>query len=163
MGEGTDSKPKDSNTVVLAGLRIAVGLLFLIFGEYKVFGTQFTLGGGFQSWIHRFLAQGAYPCMVPILQNFVLVHGRAIAFVGGLWRVRDWSGTHFGRSGAHSKRIWADLHAGAVICVELSRCTCGILAILRCCAGSSGLGALLCRVCTWGRRSRSLITPQVGT
>jgi len=92
MGEGTDSKPKDSNTVVLAGLRIAVGLLFLIFGEYKVFGTQFTLGGGFQSWIHRFLAQGAYPCMVPILQNFVLVHGRAIAFVGGLWRVRDWSG-----------------------------------------------------------------------
>jgi len=27
-----------------AGLRVAVGILFLIFGEYKVFGTEFTLG-----------------------------------------------------------------------------------------------------------------------
>jgi len=72
---------KDTNTIVLAGLRVAVGLLFLIFGEYKVFGTQFTLGGGFQFWIHRFLADGAYPFMVPILQNFVLVHGTAMAFL----------------------------------------------------------------------------------
>jgi uncharacterized membrane protein YphA (DoxX/SURF4 family) len=72
---------KDTNAFVLAGLRIAVGLLFLIFGEYKVFGTQFTLGGGFQIWIHRFLADGAYPFMVPLLENHVLPHGTAIAFV----------------------------------------------------------------------------------
>lgn len=39
---------EDRNTVVLAGLRISVGLLFIIFGEYKVFGSQFTMGGGFQ-------------------------------------------------------------------------------------------------------------------
>jgi uncharacterized membrane protein YphA (DoxX/SURF4 family) len=71
----------DRNAVVLAVLRIAVGVLFLIFGEYKVFGTQFTLGGGFQSWIHRFLADGAYPFMIPILRNFVLPHGTSIAFV----------------------------------------------------------------------------------
>jgi uncharacterized membrane protein YphA (DoxX/SURF4 family) len=75
------SEKKDRNSFVLAGLRVAVGLLFLIFGEYKVFGTQFTLGGGFQFWIHRFLAEGAYPFMVPILQNFVLVHGTAMAFL----------------------------------------------------------------------------------
>jgi hypothetical protein len=56
----------------LTGLRIAVGILFLIFGEYKVFGTQFTIGGGFQYWINRFLAEGAYPFMVPVLKNFVL-------------------------------------------------------------------------------------------
>jgi len=31
----------DRNAVALTGLRIAVGLLFLIFGQYKVFGTQF--------------------------------------------------------------------------------------------------------------------------
>jgi len=67
--------------MVLAGLRIAVGVLFLIFGEYKVFGTQFTLGGGFQSWINRFLAHGVYPFMAPILQGFVLRHGTAIAFL----------------------------------------------------------------------------------
>lgn len=69
------------NDRILAGLRIAVGLLFLIFAEYKVFGRQFTLGGGFQWWIHRFLAGGAYPFMVPVLQGFVLRHGTALAFL----------------------------------------------------------------------------------
>lgn len=71
----------DRNAAVLAGLRIAVGVLFLIFGQYKVFGTQFTLGGGFQFWINRFLEQGAYPFMAPILRDFVLPQGTAIAFL----------------------------------------------------------------------------------
>jgi thiosulfate dehydrogenase [quinone] large subunit len=65
----------------LTALRIAVGVLFLIFAEYKVLGTQFTLGGGFQYWINRFIADGAYPFMVPVLKSFVLVHGTAIAFL----------------------------------------------------------------------------------
>ena len=65
----------------LALLRIAVGALFLIFAHYKVFGTQFTLGGGFQYWINRFLQDGAYPLMVPVLKNFVLPHATAIAFL----------------------------------------------------------------------------------
>ena len=71
----------DRNTRVLAWLRISVGLLFLIFGQYKVFGSKFTLGGGFQFWINRFLADGAYPFMVPVLQRFVLPHGTAISFL----------------------------------------------------------------------------------
>jgi len=71
----------DSNAKALAYLRIAVGVLFLIFGEYKVFGTHFTLGGGFQGWITRFLTDGAYPFMVPVLRGFVLPHGTAIAFL----------------------------------------------------------------------------------
>ncbi len=71
-----------TNAFALAGLRIAVGCLFLIFAEYKVFGTKFTLGGGFQSWINRFLQDGAaYPFMVPVLQRFVLPNGTAIAFL----------------------------------------------------------------------------------
>lgn len=65
----------------LTGLRVAVGALFLIFAQYKVFGTQFTLGGGFQYWISRFLQDGAYPFMVPVLKHFVLPHARPIAFV----------------------------------------------------------------------------------
>lgn len=69
------------NTRVLAALRIAVGALFLIFGEYKVFGRHFTLGGGFEFWIKRFLVEGAYPFMVPVLQRFVLPHATAIAFL----------------------------------------------------------------------------------
>ncbi len=75
------SKHADRNARVFAGLRIAVGVLFILFGQYKVFGTQFTLGGGFQAWIQSFLAQGAYPFMVPVLRNFVLSHGTAIAFL----------------------------------------------------------------------------------
>src|SRR5216684_3515273 len=71
----------DRNTMVLAWLRIAVGLLFLIFAEYKVFGTAFTLGGGFQGWIRRFLADGAYPFMVAVLRDFVLTHATPIAFL----------------------------------------------------------------------------------
>jgi len=70
-----------SGTKALAGLRIAVGALFLIFGEYKVVGTQFTRGGGFQYWIGRFLQDGAYPFMVPVLKNFALPHATPIAFL----------------------------------------------------------------------------------
>jgi thiosulfate dehydrogenase [quinone] large subunit len=71
----------DKNTRATAALRIAVGVLFLIFGEYKVFGTQFTLGGGFQFWINRFLQEGAYPFMAPVLRGFVLPHATLVAFL----------------------------------------------------------------------------------
>ena len=71
----------DVNTRALAFLRVGVGVFFLIFGEYKVFGTQFTLGGGFQGWITRFLAGGAYPFMVPVLREVVLPYGTAFAFL----------------------------------------------------------------------------------
>src|SRR5215467_11515958 len=72
----------DRNTLAIAGLRIAVGCLFLIFGQYKVLGTQFTLHGGFEFWINRFLQNGeAYPFMVPVLRGFVLPHATAIAFL----------------------------------------------------------------------------------
>jgi uncharacterized membrane protein YphA (DoxX/SURF4 family) len=70
-----------SSTKALTGLRIAVGILFVIFGEYKVFGKQFTIGGGFQYWVNRFLQDGAYPFMVPVLKNFVLPHATPIAFL----------------------------------------------------------------------------------
>jgi uncharacterized membrane protein YphA (DoxX/SURF4 family) len=72
----------DSNARALAFLRIAVGIFFLIFGEYKVFSTQFTLHGGFQFWINKFLQDGgAYPFMAPILRGFVLPHATLIAFL----------------------------------------------------------------------------------
>ena len=72
----------ESNTRALAFLRIGVGIFFLIFGQYKVFGTQFTLHGGFQFWINKFLQDGgAYPFMAPILRGFVLPHATPIAFL----------------------------------------------------------------------------------
>lgn len=78
----TEPRPVESaNGRALAFLRIAVGVFFLIFGEYKVFGTQFTLHGGFQYWIIRFLDGGAYPFMVSTLRGFVLAHATPIAFL----------------------------------------------------------------------------------
>ncbi|MGB9464800.1 MAG: DoxX family protein [Candidatus Acidiferrum sp.] len=73
--------PNDNNARALAVLRIGVGIFFLIFGQYKVFGTQFTLHGGFQFWINRFLEGGVYPFMAPILRGFVLPHSTPIAFL----------------------------------------------------------------------------------
>ena len=69
------------NAYALALLRIGVGIFFLIFGEYKVFGTQFTLHGGFQFWINKFLEGGVYPFMEPVLRGFVLPHATLFAFL----------------------------------------------------------------------------------
>jgi len=53
----------------------------LIFGQYKVFGTAFTLHGGFQFWINKFLEGGVTLSWRPILRGFVLPHGTNIAFL----------------------------------------------------------------------------------
>jgi thiosulfate dehydrogenase [quinone] large subunit len=75
------SAPPTTSARSLSALRIAVGCLFLIFAEYKVFGLQFTRGGGFQYWINLFLQGGAYPFAVPVLRNLVLPHATLIAFL----------------------------------------------------------------------------------
>jgi uncharacterized membrane protein YphA (DoxX/SURF4 family) len=67
-----------TNDRALAALRIAVGLLFVCFGQYKVSGTGFV-SAGFTGWIQRFIEDGAYPFMLPVLKGFVLPHARAIA------------------------------------------------------------------------------------
>ncbi|HEY1892316.1 MAG TPA: DoxX family protein [Steroidobacteraceae bacterium] len=69
------------NDVALAGLRLLLGAIFVIFGQYKVLGTGFTRGGGFQFWINGFLPDRAYPFMVPVLKAFVLPHATAMAFL----------------------------------------------------------------------------------
>jgi thiosulfate dehydrogenase (quinone) large subunit len=79
MKASADSSP--ANRKALAFLRIAAGILFVIFGQYKVFGAQFTRQGGFQFWINKFLADGAYPFMVPVLRSFVLPHATPVAFL----------------------------------------------------------------------------------
>jgi thiosulfate dehydrogenase (quinone) large subunit len=71
----------DRNDVALAFLRIFVGFLFIMFGQYKIFGTQFIYGGGFESYINGFIAHGAYPFMLPVLKNFVLAHHIAVAYL----------------------------------------------------------------------------------
>jgi uncharacterized membrane protein YphA (DoxX/SURF4 family) len=78
----SSTSPERPNDRALAGLRIAVGAFFLIFGSYKVLWTGFTLHGGFQKWITGWLADGsAYPFMAPVLRDLVLPHSTAIAFL----------------------------------------------------------------------------------
>jgi uncharacterized membrane protein YphA (DoxX/SURF4 family) len=64
---------RDPNATAIAVLRIVVGLFFIVFGEYKVFGTQFTLHGGFQHYVSGMIHGGAYPFMVPVLKA-ILAH-----------------------------------------------------------------------------------------
>jgi thiosulfate dehydrogenase [quinone] large subunit len=71
----------DRTATALATLRIFVGIFFLLFGEYKVFGTEFTLHGGFEESIRGFLEQGAYPWMAPVLRHVVLPHAHLWAFL----------------------------------------------------------------------------------
>lgn len=73
--------PLLSNSQALAALRIAVGVLFLIFAQYKILSTEFIWGGGFQYWIHMFIKDGAYPFMKPVLSNLVLPHSTSIAIL----------------------------------------------------------------------------------
>src|SRR5262249_23526112 len=62
---------------------IAVGALFLIFGEYKIVGSEFV-HGGFAGWINRFIEDGAYPFMKPLLRGLVLSHTVFIAWLVAL-------------------------------------------------------------------------------
>jgi thiosulfate dehydrogenase (quinone) large subunit len=78
----TVNPSRDRAVRALAVLRIGVGLLFLVFGQYKVFGAAFTRGGGFEGWINRFINEGgAYPFMVPVLRHLVLAHATPIALL----------------------------------------------------------------------------------
>lgn len=69
------------SVTALTGLRGAIGVLFLLFAEYKVFESQFIWGGGMENWIHHFLHEGAYPFMIPVLGRVVLPHAHLLAFM----------------------------------------------------------------------------------
>ena len=65
-------RKSNANSVALAMLRIAVGFFFVVFGQYKVFGSG-IVRSGFHDYIEGFIRNGAYPFIVPILQ-WILAH-----------------------------------------------------------------------------------------
>ena len=73
--------PVSPNDRALAFLRIGVGCLFLIFAEYKVAEGPSVWSAAFTGWIERFLAEGAYPAMRPILHGFVLPHSAGLSWL----------------------------------------------------------------------------------
>jgi len=58
---------KDKNEVALALLRIVIGFFFVVFGQYKVFGSGFSRSG-FRDYVEGFIRDGAYPFMIPVLR-----------------------------------------------------------------------------------------------
>ena len=82
----------------IAVVRIATGIIFFLFAEYKIVGNEFT-PGGFIHWVGGWVEQGQpVGFFRPVLVNFALVHpvlnarfvawgelGIAISLILGLW------------------------------------------------------------------------------
>jgi thiosulfate dehydrogenase [quinone] large subunit len=73
-------KKSNANSVALALLRIAVGFFFVVFGQYKVFGSGFVRSG-FRGYVGGFIRDGAYPFMVPVLR-WILAHAATSMALG---------------------------------------------------------------------------------
>jgi uncharacterized membrane protein YphA (DoxX/SURF4 family) len=63
----------EQQSKALAFLRISIGLIFLIFAEYKLTSTKF-IWGGMATYIGHFIENGCYPFMRPFLQKLILPH-----------------------------------------------------------------------------------------
>ena len=65
--------PSSGLSKTIAIVRIAVGVFFILFGEYKLSGPGFA-HGGFQEYLHGYIAGGAVGFYRPILARMVLPH-----------------------------------------------------------------------------------------
>jgi uncharacterized membrane protein YphA (DoxX/SURF4 family) len=67
----------------IAGARIATSIFFLLFGEYKVAGPGFA-HGGFQTYLHDYIANGALDFYRPVLSALVLPHAVFFGYLVGV-------------------------------------------------------------------------------
>jgi uncharacterized membrane protein YphA (DoxX/SURF4 family) len=67
----------------IAGARIATSIFFLLFGEYKVAGPAFA-HGGFQNYLHEYIASSAVSFYRPVLSGLVLPHAVFFGYVVGI-------------------------------------------------------------------------------
>ena len=66
----------------IAAVRIATAVFFLLFGEYKLFGTGFSQGG-FQEYLRGYIEGAAVGFYRPILAQLVLPHAVFLGYVVG--------------------------------------------------------------------------------
>ena len=64
-------------------MRMAVSVFFLLFGEYKLAGPGFA-HGGFQTYLHEYIASSAVGFYRPVLSGLVLPHAVFFGYVVGL-------------------------------------------------------------------------------
>jgi thiosulfate dehydrogenase (quinone) large subunit len=67
----------------IAGVRIATSVFFLLFGEYKLAGPGFA-HGGFQGYLHDFIALGVVSVYRPVLIGLVLPHAVFFGYTVGV-------------------------------------------------------------------------------
>jgi len=67
----------------IAGVRMATSIFFLLFGEYKLAGAGFA-HGGFQGYLHDYIASSAVSCYRPILSGFILPHAVFFGYLVGV-------------------------------------------------------------------------------
>ena len=67
----------------IAGARIATGVLFLLFGEYKIAGPEFA-HGGFQQYLQGYIRGDALAFYRPFLAHLVLPHAVFFGYVVGV-------------------------------------------------------------------------------
>ncbi len=67
----------------IAVVRIATSIFFILFGEYKVFGSGFA-HGGFQEYLQSYLNGGAVGVYKPILAYLVLPHAVFFGYLVGV-------------------------------------------------------------------------------
>lgn len=68
---------------MIAGVRIATSIFFLLFGEYKVAGPGFA-HGGFQTYLHDYIASSALGFYRPVLSALVLPHAVFFGYLVGV-------------------------------------------------------------------------------
>jgi uncharacterized membrane protein YphA (DoxX/SURF4 family) len=67
----------------IAVVRIATSVFFLLFGEYKLAGPSFARGG-FQTYLHDYIATGAVSFYRPVLSGLVLPHAVFFGYAVGV-------------------------------------------------------------------------------
>jgi uncharacterized membrane protein YphA (DoxX/SURF4 family) len=72
-----------SSQRAIAAVRIATSVFFLLFGEYKVAGPGFA-HGGFQNYLHDYIASSAVSLYRPVLAGLVLPHAVFFGYAVGV-------------------------------------------------------------------------------
>lgn len=67
----------------IAGVRIAISVFFLLFGEYKVAGPGFA-HGGFQIYLQDFIANSVVSFYRPVLAELILPHAVFFGYAVGV-------------------------------------------------------------------------------
>src|SRR5258708_29806545 len=67
---------------VIAGVRIATSVFFLLFGEYKLAGPAFA-HGGFQGYLHGYINNDAVSFYRPVLTGLILPHAVFFGYLVG--------------------------------------------------------------------------------